>query len=95
MSSPEKPPPKVADMLEQLAHTGDGVFAVDLHHRIILWNRAAESLLGYTAQEVLGKLCEEVIQGRDCNGQLVVSQFESREPRSVRNEIPKPLRLLW
>ncbi len=74
MSSPGKPPPNVADMLEQLAHTGDGVFAVDRQHRIILWNRAAESLLGYSAQEVLGKPCEDVIQGRDCNGLLSCSK---------------------
>ncbi len=80
MRSPEKPSPKVADILEQLAHTADGVFAVDRHHRIILWNRAAESLLGYAAQEVLGRPCEDVIQGRDCNGHLTCgkqcSQFE-------------------
>lgn len=80
MRSPEKPSPKVADILEQLAHTADGVFAVDRHHRIILWNHAAESLLGYAAQEVLGRPCEDVIQGRDCNGQLTCgkqcSQFE-------------------
>ena len=80
MSLPKKPSPKVADMLEQLAHTGDGVYAVDCQQRIILWNRAAESLLGYTAPEVLGRPCWEVIQGHDCNGDLTCrkhcSEFE-------------------
>ena len=44
MRSPEKPSPKVADILEQLAHTANGVFAVNCHQRIILWNQAAEAL---------------------------------------------------
>ena len=86
MCSLENPVTKVAETLEQLAHTADGVFAVDRHHRIILWNQAAEFLLGYTAQEVLGRLCEDVIRGCNCNGQLTCvkkcSHFE--EARKLR-----------
>lgn len=44
MSSQGKRSRKAANLLEQLAHTGDGVFAVDRHHHIILWNQAAKSL---------------------------------------------------
>src|SRR3972149_5585873 len=54
--------------------TGDGVFAVERHHRIILWNQAAKPLLGYKAHEVLGKYCHDVFQGRDPNGLLVCSK---------------------
>jgi diguanylate cyclase (GGDEF)-like protein/PAS domain S-box-containing protein len=35
----------------------DGVYLVDLDRRITYWNQAAERLTGYTADEVLGKLC--------------------------------------
>ncbi|MBI4460219.1 MAG: PAS domain-containing protein, partial [Acidobacteria bacterium] len=61
----------VAKLLEQLALTGDGVYAVDAQQRIILWNDAASSLLGYTPAEVLGKYCHEVIQGKSCDGKIV------------------------
>jgi len=55
----------MADLLELLAGMADGVFAVDDEQRIILWDRAAEELLGVTAQEALGRYCYEVIPGRD------------------------------
>ena len=63
------------DLLEQLSHTGDGVFAIDLQHRIILWNQAAESLLGYRAQDVLGKYCHQIIRARDSSDIPVCSQW--------------------
>ena len=66
---------KVEDLLEQLSHTGDGVFAIDSRCCIILWNQAAESLLGYQAGEVLGKRCHEIIRGRDVSGNQVCGQW--------------------
>lgn len=60
-----------AKLLEQLTHTGDGVCAVDAHQRIILWNEAASTLLGYTPAEVLGKNCYDVIQAKDCEGKII------------------------
>src|SRR3989338_258114 len=74
MKSPGKRSRKVANFLQRLAHTGDGVFAVDPDHHITLWNQAAESLLGYSDEEVLGKNCHDVIQGRDCNGLVICSK---------------------
>ena len=49
------------------------MFAVDPQQRIIAWNQAAEVLLGYSAEEVVGRCCYDVIQGRDCNGGLQCS----------------------
>lgn len=57
-----------------LARAGDGVFAVGPDGRIVLWNRAAERLLGYTARETLGKPCCDVFAGRDDNGNRLCYQ---------------------
>ncbi len=56
--------------LELFANTADGVLALDGKGRIILWNESAEKILGYPAREVVGKLCCEVMQGRDSAGNL-------------------------
>lgn len=50
--------------------TGDAAFAIDAQGQIIAWNLAAESMLGHSAQEVLGRQCAEVICGRDVFGNL-------------------------
>ncbi len=54
-----------------MPNTADGAFAVDRDQRIVLWNEAAEALLGFPAKEVLGKRCYEVMGGRDESGRLV------------------------
>jgi sigma-B regulation protein RsbU (phosphoserine phosphatase) len=41
-------------MLDSLA---DGVYATDIDRRIVFWNRAAERITGYRAEEVLGSSC--------------------------------------
>lgn len=56
---------------EVLTATGDGGCAVDAAQRIMFWNAAAESLLGYAAGDVLGRRCYEVFGGRDASGNLL------------------------
>jgi DNA-binding CsgD family transcriptional regulator len=48
--------------------TGDTAFAVDQRGVIVLWNRAAESSLGFTANEALGQRCWKLLSGLDTNG---------------------------
>jgi PAS domain S-box-containing protein len=48
-----------------LQATADGVCAVDAEGRVALWNRSAEHLVGYSAPEVLGRLCCHVFVGSD------------------------------
>jgi PAS domain S-box-containing protein len=48
-----------------LEQAGDGAFAVDVAGRIRLWNRAAETITGFPAREVLRRSCWEVFAGRD------------------------------
>jgi len=44
----------------------DGVFTIDENWRITSWNRAAEEITGYRAEEVIGKACAEVLRGGRC-----------------------------
>jgi len=52
-------------------HTTDAAVAVDADGRVLLWNRAAEHLLGHAASEVLGRHCHEVLQGRGDDGHVL------------------------
>jgi PAS domain S-box-containing protein len=59
------------EALQLFQGTGDGVWAVDREQRIILWNAAAEEVLGYTAEEASGRFCYELLAGRDLGGRPV------------------------
>lgn len=59
---------------QALARAGDGVFVIGDEGRIILWNRAAERILGYPARDVLGRSCCEIFVGRDDKGNRLCYQ---------------------
>lgn len=61
-------PSEGTDLAELLAGTADGGIAIDAEGRIVLWNRAAENLLGHTEREVIGRRCCELLMGDDENG---------------------------
>ena len=61
-------PSEGTDLGELLAGTADGGFAIDAEGRIVLWNRAAESMLGHTEREVVGRRCCDLLMGDDENG---------------------------
>lgn len=52
-------------LFQLLDSAADGAFAIDENHCIIYWNRAAQALLGFSAEEVIGRPCHEIIRGRD------------------------------
>ncbi len=58
------------ETLDRIARSGEAVFAIDGADRIILWNKACESLLGLPARRVMGKACYEVMCGRDANDNI-------------------------
>lgn len=77
-------------LLEVFARVGDPAFVVDQDGHIVLWNEAAEALLGFPASDVLGRRCYEVVAGRDpfcrrfCGPSCtVMARVQSGEP--VRN----------
>ncbi len=58
------------DALDLIAGSSTAAFAMDRNEKIIYWNAAAERLLGWSADEVLGKPCHTVLAGRDPFGNL-------------------------
>lgn len=48
-----------------LDRAAEAAFVIDANQRIVFWNRAAETLFGQTAGEVLGRSCYDIIRGRD------------------------------
>ncbi len=67
MASVELP---TEDALDLIAGSGMAAFAMDRNEKIIYWNAAAERLLGWAADEVIGKPCFSVLAGRDPFGNL-------------------------
>ena len=68
----EAPDPKSLE--KALAAAGDGAFAVGPEGRVLLWNRAAERILGWRATEVAERPCCEVFKGVDGNGNRLCYQ---------------------
>ncbi|MFC1479742.1 diguanylate cyclase [Planctomycetota bacterium] len=46
---------------ELVDHISDGVYFVDYKKKICFWNKTAEQITGFTAEEVEGKLCSDHI----------------------------------
>lgn len=53
---------------EILSGTADGLCAVDIDGKIVLWNQAAEKILGYTARDAIGRPCCDLFDGHDTTG---------------------------
>ena len=45
--------------LSIINNLSDGVYFVDRERRITFWNKAAEEISGYTADEIVGRKCED------------------------------------
>ena len=65
---------KQNDLDQVFARAGDGAFIIGLDGRIVLWNRAAEKVLGYSAREVIGRPCCDVFVGSDGHGNRLCYQ---------------------
>ncbi len=55
----------------------DAVIAVDAEFHILSWNKAAERIYGYTAEETIGKPIQEILQGEyiDTDEHTVLAEF--------------------
>ena len=65
---------RLTQLLDVLGGTSDGVIAVDPAMQIVGWNRSAEQLLGYRAEEALGRPCHEVLAWTDRCGNTVCDE---------------------
>ncbi len=78
-----------------LSHLGEGVFLVDASGIVRLWNPAAESITGLTAEQVCGTAAETALPGWSS----IVARIPTSEPdeRSRPETIPLELsgRELW
>lgn len=65
--------PETELLLDILAGTADGAFAVDENHRIAFWNESAAKILGFSSTEATGRLCYELVggSGRGRRGHLL------------------------
>lgn len=51
-------------------HIADGVYVLDTKRRVSFWNRAAERITGFTAEEVNGRCCaDNLLTHTNCEGQ--------------------------
>ncbi len=57
-----------SEVLALISAAAEGMFANDENGRILIWNQAAEAILGYSAAEVLGKACFDIVSGREFSG---------------------------
>ena len=53
---------KIAYQARLMEDSSDAIFAVDAGYRIVSFNKAAETLFGYTAPEVLGRHINDVLR---------------------------------
>ncbi len=77
----------VAELLEVLARTTDGMVAIDPDMRVVGWNRAATELLGYEPEEVMGRPCYEILGWHDRHGNAVCEASCPACVRSSRDEL--------
>ena len=68
MTTPARQLQEMAPLFESLTLSPDAVFVTDRHNRIVFWNRSAERLLGFTAEEAAGASCACLLEGNDVYG---------------------------
>ena len=64
----------VRDALELIADSKAPAYGMDRHDRIVYWNEGATKTLGWSADEVLGRMCYDVLAGRDVFGNLYCTE---------------------
>jgi PAS domain S-box-containing protein len=76
----------MAPLFESLSLSPDPVFITDRHNRIVFWNRSAERMLGYTAEEAAGVSCAGMLEGCDIYGNRYCSETCPVTQMAARSE---------
>jgi len=77
----------LVDLLDVIGRTTDAMVAVGPDLRVIAWNDAATDLLGFTAQEALGRPCHEILCWRDRCGDVVCDGMCPASEKGQEDEI--------
>jgi PAS domain S-box-containing protein len=81
-------PSEATNLAQLLAATADGGFAIDAEGRILVWNHAAENMLGYTAREAVGRPCCDLLMGHEDNGnRLCCRGCDGRDLVRIRDQV--------
>jgi PAS domain S-box-containing protein len=85
-SDPSSTPSGARDLLPRLVEASpDPIVAADLKGRILVFSRAAEDVLGYSAEEVLGgRLHVGELYADEGSASRVLESLETSEERAVR-----------
>ena len=71
-----------SELFALLEHTADAAYAVTPDGEICAWNRAAEELLGYSADQVLHRNIDEILKARDSMGTTALAGGSEATARS-------------
>jgi PAS domain-containing protein len=63
----------------------DGIVTTDLDHRIVEWNTGAEKMLGFTAEEMQGRMVEEIWESAEDRAKIL-EEVMTRIIRRVNKE---------
>jgi signal transduction histidine kinase len=85
-----------ADAARVLEHIGDGVFMLDREGVVRLWNRAAETVTGLSAESVVGRRIAEAVPGWSVI-EASIPVAETPTPAAVAETLPLglPEREVW
>jgi PAS domain S-box-containing protein len=75
-------------LIQALSKASDGAFLIDGDFRIVYWNEAAESILGFTAEQATGQYCYELLGGRDEKGRTFCQRFCRIALKTSRGRTP-------
>lgn len=79
----------VQNFKHTLLSVNDGVYLTDRDRRIIFWNRACETITGYSAGEVLGRRClDNILNHVDMNGNRLCDTALCPLYRSITTGVP-------
>ena len=72
------------DMFELLREAPYGAYAVDMRQTILFWNPEAERILGYRADQVIGRKCHSVIRSLAKEGSTPICMKDCRAVLAFR-----------
>jgi PAS domain S-box-containing protein len=72
----------------------DGVIAVDSENKIILFNKEAERIIGLTAESILNKNIDEILDVYDQDQHIVFNQYKAQSEEMIRKLKEKGIYLL-